>query len=137
MLLEAGADHSILDFDGNSILHNAVLNNKPGLIKLAIDKGLNLNLINNYNSYTPLDYALVKNNQNIYTMLKSAGAFSTIEQAKYPSKPAPQSGRVVCATSCTNGDCYRTYSNGKQVRFQAQQKFNPFNNQFDWDAGSC
>lgn len=44
---------------------------------------------------------------------------------------------TTCNTRCSNGDCYRTYSDGKKVHFQAKQKFNPFNNQFEWDSGQC
>ena len=55
----------------------------------------------------------------------------------YPAKPAHQPGRTTCNTRCANGDCYRTYSDGRKVHFQAKQKFNPFNNQFEWDSGQC
>jgi hypothetical protein len=44
---------------------------------------------------------------------------------------------VTCNTRCNNGDCYRTYNDGRKVRFQARQKWNPFNNQFEWDSGGC
>lgn len=55
----------------------------------------------------------------------------------FPARPAAQPGRTSCNTRCVNGDCYRTYDNGRQVRFQAKQKWNPLNNQFEWDSGSC
>lgn len=41
------------------------------------------------------------------------------------------------ATNCRNGDCYRTYADGRRVRFQARQTWNTFNNQLEWDAGGC
>ncbi|MFT4178561.1 MAG: hypothetical protein QM612_03745 [Thermomonas sp.] len=55
----------------------------------------------------------------------------------WPAKPAPRPGYTTCNTNCRNGDCYRVYSNGKRVRFQAQQKWNPLTNQFEWDSGGC
>lgn len=55
----------------------------------------------------------------------------------YPARPEPRPGLTTCNTRCSNGDCYRTYGDGRKVHFQARQKWNPFNNQFEWDAGSC
>jgi len=55
----------------------------------------------------------------------------------YPARPAKVPGRVSCSTRCMNADCYRTYDSGRKIRFQAKQKWNPFNNSFEWDSGSC
>ncbi|MQY51315.1 hypothetical protein [Rhodocyclus gracilis] len=55
----------------------------------------------------------------------------------FPARPAKRPGVVSCNTRCNNGDCYRTYDNGRQIHFQAKPKFNPFNNQMEWDSGSC
>ena len=55
----------------------------------------------------------------------------------WPARPAAKPGHLTCNTNCRNGDCYRTYSSGKKVRFQAQQKWNPFTSQFEWDSGGC
>lgn len=55
----------------------------------------------------------------------------------YPARPEAKPGLLTCNTRCTNGDCYRTYGDGRKVRFQARQKWNIFNNQFEWDSGSC
>ncbi|MDD5394586.1 MAG: hypothetical protein PHE17_16345 [Thiothrix sp.] len=44
---------------------------------------------------------------------------------------------ITCKTRCTNGDCYRTYSDGRTVHFQAQMKLNPFTNQMEFDSGGC
>jgi hypothetical protein len=57
--------------------------------------------------------------------------------SRYPEAPAAKSGYTTCRTNCFNGDCYRTYSNGQQVHFQAKRKFNPFNGQWEWDSGGC
>ncbi len=55
----------------------------------------------------------------------------------WPARPEPRPGSVTCNTNCRNGDCRRTYSDGRRVRFQAQQKWNPLSNQFEWDSGGC
>jgi hypothetical protein len=56
---------------------------------------------------------------------------------QYPARPTKKPGRVSCNTRCMNADCYRTYDDGRKLHFQAKQKFNSFNNQFEWDSGSC
>ena len=56
---------------------------------------------------------------------------------QYPARPEAKPGLTTCNTRCVNGDCYRTYGDGRKVHFHAHQKWNPFNNQFEWDSGSC
>jgi hypothetical protein len=36
-----------------------------------------------------------------------------------------------------NADCWRTYDDGRKAKFRARQKWNPFKNRFEWDAGPC
>ena len=55
----------------------------------------------------------------------------------YPAKPAKVPGKISCNTNCHNGDCYRTYDSGKQVRFQAKRTFDPFRSEWVWDSGHC
>lgn len=55
----------------------------------------------------------------------------------YPPRPAARPGVVTCSTRCNNGDCYRSYADGRKSHFQAQRKFNPMNNQWEFDAGNC
>ena len=55
----------------------------------------------------------------------------------YPPAPAKVPGRVSCSTRCVNADCWRTYDDGRKVKFRAKQKWNPFDNRFEWDAGPC
>ncbi|CAK2702403.1 conserved exported hypothetical protein [Vibrio crassostreae] len=55
----------------------------------------------------------------------------------FPARPEKVSGKVSCNTRCINSTCWRTYDDGKQVKFQAQQKFNALTGQFEWDSGSC
>lgn len=55
----------------------------------------------------------------------------------WPPRPAREANVTRCNTRCLNGDCYRTYSDGRKVRFQAKQEWNPFDNKFEWDSGGC
>jgi uncharacterized protein len=55
----------------------------------------------------------------------------------FPERPAKQPGVVSCNTRCENAACWRTYDNGKKVRFQAKQVFDPFTSQFKFDSGMC
>eukprot|EP00456_Euglypha_rotunda_P069773 TRINITY_DN6157_c0_g1_i8.p1 TRINITY_DN6157_c0_g1~~TRINITY_DN6157_c0_g1_i8.p1 ORF type:complete len:291 (+),score=36.19 TRINITY_DN6157_c0_g1_i8:387-1259(+) len=59
------------------------------------------------------------------------------KQGPFPPRPMAQAGKTTCTTNCQNGDCYRTYDNGRQVHFQAQQKWNPLESRFEFDAGGC
>lgn len=58
-------------------------------------------------------------------------------QAFWPPRPAQEANVTRCNTRCLNGDCYRTYSDGRKVRFQAKQVWNPFDNKFEWDSSGC
>lgn len=59
------------------------------------------------------------------------------QEGGWPIRPDRRPGVTSCNTNCINGDCRRTYDDGRKVRFQAKQKWNPFNNQLEWDSGSC
>lgn len=55
----------------------------------------------------------------------------------WPARPARVPGVVSCRTQCVNGDCYRTYDDGRKIHFHARQKWDPFQNTFTFDSGSC
>ena len=55
----------------------------------------------------------------------------------FPAIPVTKLGYITCNTRCVNGDCYRTYSDGSQMHFQAVQRFNALTRQWEWDSGSC
>ena len=55
----------------------------------------------------------------------------------FPVRPPAQAGATTCNTNCVNGACYRTYSDGRRVEFQAQRKWNPLANAFEWASGTC
>ena len=56
---------------------------------------------------------------------------------RFPARPEAQSGVTTCNTRCDNSTCFRTYDSGRQVEYQAKQKWTPLTNRFDWDAGTC
>lgn len=55
----------------------------------------------------------------------------------FPPAPVKRPGVVSCNTNCNNGNCYRTYDDGRRVQFEAPARVDPFTNQMTWDAGSC
>ena len=57
--------------------------------------------------------------------------------SRFPARPEAQAGVTTCNTRCDNSTCFRTYDSGRQVEYQAKQKWNPLTNRFDWDAGTC
>ncbi len=106
--------------------------------KVLIASGADISAVNwKQKQRSALDYAIQESNYNLADMIRNNDGFSGLEQAKYPAKPAPRNGYTTCNTSCTNGDCYRTYADGRKVRFQAQQKYNSFSGQWEWDSGTC
>jgi len=57
--------------------------------------------------------------------------------SQYPERPSKISGKTSCNTRCFNGDCYRTYDNGKQKHFQVSPTYNPLNSQWEFNSGPC
>jgi uncharacterized protein len=68
---------------------------------------------------------------------KSAEEYFRRDMTSPRSQPTSRAEVVSCRTSCTNGACSRVYDDGRRVQFQAQQKFNPLTNTWEWDAGTC
>lgn len=54
------------------------------------------------------------------------------EAVKVSSKP--QKRTVTCQNNCYNGNCVRTFSDGRKERWQAPQKLNPFTNMWEFDT---
>lgn len=80
--------------------------------------------------------------QYLKTQPKTLSKKSIVEvQSKasslYPERPAKVFGKTSCNTRCNNGDCYRTYDNGKQKHFQVSPTYNPLNSQFEFNPGPC
>ena len=137
-LIGAGANINARKKDGYTPLMIAAINNKPNVARALIQAGVDINMVNwEDGQKSALDYAVQRKNFDIADMLRRTSAVSGAEQAKYPARPAPRNGYVTCNTRCHNGNCYRTYSNGRQVNFQAERRYNSMSGQWEWDSGSC
>jgi hypothetical protein len=44
---------------------------------------------------------------------------------------------VTCYNQCVNGDCIRTFTNGRKERWQAPRVFDPSSGDWTWDTSSC
>lgn len=42
--------------------------------------------------------------------------------------------RVTCSNQCVNGNCLRTFPNGRKERWEAPRVFNPMTQNWDWDT---
>jgi hypothetical protein len=42
-----------------------------------------------------------------------------------------------CTNSCMNGNCVRTFSDGRKERWQAPRVYNPSKSDWEWDTSSC
>lgn len=58
-------------------------------------------------------------------------------RSPFPARPERVPGTITCNTLCNNGDCYRTYSDGRQVRLRARPVYDAAGNRWAWDPGSC
>ncbi len=135
-LIEANIDTNLKTNQGYTALMYAAGFNKVAELKVMLDKGVDLNVKNWGEGLYALDYARSHSNWNIANLLEASGAKSAYD-GHFPAKPAPRNGFVTCNTNCRNGNCFRTYSDGRKINFQAKQKYNMFNNQWEWDSGSC
>lgn len=66
-----------------------------------------------------------------------AARSSGVPSASFPPIPATRQGVTSCSTRCNNGQCLRTYDDGRHVEFRAQHNFNAFTNEWEWDSGTC
>jgi hypothetical protein len=55
----------------------------------------------------------------------------------WPAKPEHQKGVTVCNTQCRNGDCLRTYDDGRHVHLHIPPSIDPFTNEMKFDAPPC
>lgn len=51
--------------------------------------------------------------------------------------PEPVSRQVSCTNQCINGNCLRTFPNGKTERWQAPRTYNSLSGNWEWDTSSC
>ena len=137
-LIKAKANLDIKDKEGDTPLMLAAYVGSYDVAKMLIQAGADTEAVNwKDGQRSALDYAVQRKNYDIADLLRRYHAVSGLEQSRYPAAPAPRRGYVTCNTHCMNGDCYRTYSNGRKVHFQARRKYNPLSGQFEWDTGGC
>lgn len=90
------------------------------------------------------DWHLVLNRQNHGLGWVRA---ERLQSANPPAAPKPRTTHSTssstshsinsCTNHCVNGDCLRTYPNGKKVRYQAPFVFNPITGKFEFDVSGC
>lgn len=74
ILLAAGANPNQMEKDGETALGHAISRNKINIVKLLLDKGANVNLVNPANGESPLSSAVANKSVEIVEMLLKAGA---------------------------------------------------------------
>lgn len=70
LLLNAGADINLTNFESETALHIAVKRNHVDIVKLLLEKGARTDL-RNTDGKTPVDIAREKENQELYTIFKN------------------------------------------------------------------
>jgi len=55
----------------------------------------------------------------------------------FPPKPPKVPGQIRCNTRCINDMCWRTYDDGRRVKFRARPKWDPFQQRWVFDPGPC
>jgi hypothetical protein len=55
----------------------------------------------------------------------------------FPDRPAQREGMLSCNTRCVNAACWRTYDDGRKIKFRAQRKYNSTTRQWELDSGGC
>ena len=63
---------------------------------------------------------------------------TTSNKVSQVARPASRSiQRVSCTNECVNGNCVRTFSDGRREQWQAKRVYDPFTNDWKWDINSC
>lgn len=143
-LLKAGAKVNALNYELATPLMLAAMNDRLEVARVLLQHGASTTIRNKMDR-TAEDEARRADNFRIVALLLEHQAASpevkkttkTESGINWPARPAKRPGVVSCNTRCFNGDCYRTYDDGRQVRFQAQQIWNPLSGSFEWDSGGC
>lgn len=136
LLIKNGAAIETKIQDGRTPLTLAVVNGRSEVVQALLKHKPNKQVVDN-KGYTALDYALDNKNWAVAGLLQGISAREAYEESLYPVKPAARAGYTTCNTRCFNGDCYRTYADGRKEHFQAQQKYNPISGNWEYDSGSC
>lgn len=73
--------------------------------------------------------------KQVYAMSAAAKAEQASPRAALAGTRAAQT--LTCTNSCVNGQCVRTFADGRKERWQAPRVFDPFTNNWKWDTNSC
>lgn len=142
-LIAKGAKVNAQNISDATALHYAALKGNLPMIQLLMDSGADPHLANKFGR-DAMEEAKHNDQWQARTLINELiSERGTSTQAStsglYPAAPtpAPKPGYTTCNTRCINGDCYRTYSDGAQKRFQAKRVFNSLSGQWEYDSGSC
>ena len=69
--------------------------------------------------------------------LFTCGPKPVASSVKKEASQSTQQNAVSCSNQCVNGDCLRTFSDGRQERWQAPRKFNALSGDWEWETNSC
>lgn len=132
---------------GGSVLRENPKQNSPVIAKLkAGDVVYNLNRKQDYvEVYLPDGHLIGYLDSKAVTEVKAVPEVKPEKvvnkpaklTSNFPPRPASQPGKTVCSTKCFNAQCFRTYSDGREVKFTAKQIWDPFNSTWKFDSGSC
>src|SRR5690554_34337 len=136
ILLANGALIDKVNKKGRTALILSALNERPEVLRILLANKANVNTVD-HSGYTANSYAVEGKKWGLSALLQGITAQQARENSLYPAQPAQRAGVVTCNTRCLNGDCYRTYGDGRKVRFQAQQKYNPVSGNWEYDSGTC
>jgi TPR repeat protein len=62
---------------------------------------------------------------------------ATTSSGGWPAKPAHRPGVTSCNTQCMNGDCLRTYDDGRHVHLHVSPSIDPFTNEMKFETPPC
>lgn len=76
---------------------------------------------------------------------QAPGSFEALRRLADANRSAPAKTQVAanrnaevvrCSNSCVNGDCIRTFPDGRKERWHAPRVFDPFQNDWKWDTAT-
>lgn len=65
---------------------------------------------------------------------KKAAAEAKKAEARQVASTTRSTNRVTCQNECYNGNCIRTFPDGRKERWQAPRKYDPFTQNWGWDT---